>query len=163
MTVKPSLHHLLTAILLLTALGAARAQESVLSAANNASSEQGTVTYSVGQVAWTTDQGSAGIITQGVQQPYEILFMEGLDDIGISLKCIVFPNPADDFVILKKEDLTRSGLHCRLTDLKGTLILEVETDQKETKIGMEEQAPGVYFLTVSDKGKSLQTYRIIKK
>ena len=52
---------------------ATQAQEAVSAAGGNASGSGGTASYTIGQVAYTTNSSASGTITQGVQQPYEIL------------------------------------------------------------------------------------------
>jgi len=49
-----------------------QAQESVNAAGGNASGSGGTVSYTVGQVVYTTKTGTNGSVAEGVQQAYEI-------------------------------------------------------------------------------------------
>ena len=53
-------------VLLLLSIGALQAQEAVLSAGGNATGNGGSVSYSIGQVAYTAS-GTNGTVTQGVQ------------------------------------------------------------------------------------------------
>ena len=79
------------------------AQESVNSSGGEATGAGGTVSYSVGQVVYTTNTGSNGSVAQGVQQPYEIS-TSGLTEVkGISLQISTYPNPVLDYLILKIE------------------------------------------------------------
>ncbi|NLF43456.1 MAG: T9SS C-terminal target domain-containing protein, partial [Bacteroidales bacterium] len=48
------------------------AQNSINTSGGNASSTDGNMSYSVGQVFYNTSQGTNGSIIEGVQQPYEI-------------------------------------------------------------------------------------------
>ena len=76
---------------------ATQAQEAVSAAGGNTFGSGGTASYTVGQVAYTTNSSASGTITQGVQQPYEILVATGVAEAkGISLECIVYPNPTND-------------------------------------------------------------------
>lgn len=61
---------LLTMLLLWA--GLVQAQVNMTASGGNATGSLGTVSYSVGQVVYTTNIGAPGSVTQGVQQPYEI-------------------------------------------------------------------------------------------
>ena len=50
---------------------AIQAQEAVAAAGGEATGSGGTVSYTIGQINYTTNTGAGGTITQGVQQPYE--------------------------------------------------------------------------------------------
>lgn len=61
-------------VLFLSAMGLTgiQAQEAIPATGNSATGSGGTMSYTVGQVAYTTQIGISGIVTQGVQQPFEI-------------------------------------------------------------------------------------------
>ena len=63
---------LFVVILLLIHLTGLQAQEAITASGGNASGSNGTVSYSVGQVAYTTISGVNGIVPIGVQQTYTI-------------------------------------------------------------------------------------------
>jgi hypothetical protein len=78
-----------------------QAQQSTNSSGGNATGSGGKVSYSVGQIVYTSTAGSGGSASQGVQQPYEI-FTLGIDDFSnINLTMIVYPNPTTTLVNLK--------------------------------------------------------------
>ena len=140
------------------------AQKSILATSNDAAGIGGSVSYSVGQVAFITYAGTGSSVTEGVQQPYEILFMEGMDpENGIALECLVYPNPATAFVNLKIKNREIKNLSCQMNDLNGLLLRNIKIDAEETVIPMEDLAASTYFLTVAENGLALQIYKIIKK
>lgn len=49
-----------------------QAQESLNTTGNNDSNNNGSVSYSVGQITYQTNTGTNGSIIEGVQQPYKI-------------------------------------------------------------------------------------------
>ena len=65
-------------------------QEVITTTGREATGVGGTVSYSIGQVFFTTVTGTNGNIIQGVQQPYEIYITL---DIGKNLELSVYPNP----------------------------------------------------------------------
>lgn len=69
----------LSAVLLLgLGLTGLQAQTSVNATDGDVSGSGGSVSYSVGQVVYTTHTGTSGSVAEGVQQPYEISVVTGL-------------------------------------------------------------------------------------
>lgn len=138
------------------------AQQSVNSLGGNATGSNGCFSYSVGQINYVFSNGSNGIVTQGVQQAFEI-FTLGTDDYPtIILQAIVYPNPTTNKLTLKIDNYTTENLSIQLYDVLGKVILQQKITQKETPITMEKLQAANYFLNVSDNSKSIKTFKIIK-
>ena len=90
---------LLIAALLLGAFQA-QAQEAVATSGGNPSGINGNVSYTIGQVVYTTNTGTTGSIAQGVQQPFEIQIVLGIENFNINLQMAVFPNPTTNWLQL---------------------------------------------------------------
>jgi len=138
------------------------AQQNVLTAGGEAKGGTGTVSYSLGQLAFLTLSGTEATLSEGAQQPYEILF-NGLNDPGFSLECLAHPNPSDDFVRLKIENPEIKNLSYRLLNLNGLILGESVIKEKETIIPLSELSPGAYFLLVCENEVAVSSYKIIKK
>jgi hypothetical protein len=139
------------------------AQQSVSSAGGNATETGGSVSYSIGQVVYTTITGINGTVSQGVQQPYEISVITAIRNTGeIILECLVFPNPTRGEVklVIKTKDF--DNLRFQLYDLNGTRIQDKKIDSEETEILMESLLPSTYFLKVLSGNKEIKTFKIIK-
>ena len=95
-----------TVLLLGLGLTGLQAQTAIPATGGNVSGTGGSVSYSVGQVVYTTNTGGAnGSVAQGVQQPFEISVVTGIDEAnGITLQCSAYPNPTTDFLKLKVEN-----------------------------------------------------------
>jgi hypothetical protein len=159
----------LCAILILaTGLAELKAQEAIPATGGNASGTGGSATYTVGQVVYTYDSGFSGSVAQGVQQPYEISVVSGLEDgKDISLKCNVYPNPATDFLVLSVESDPQSKYIASLFDINDKLLRNYQIESNETKIDLRNFATAVYFLkivrtTKSTSVKEITTFKIIK-
>ena len=140
-----------------------QAQEAVSAAGGNASGSGGTASYTIGQVVYTTISGASGTITQGVQQPYEILVNSGIEEAkGISLECIVYPNPTNDLIKLKIENYKLENLSYQVYDINGQLLQNKKTEGSETIISMADLVPATYFLKVTDNTKEVKVFKIIK-
>ncbi len=139
------------------------AQEAITTSGGEATGS-GTSSYSVGQVVYTTNTGTGGSVTQGVQQPYEISVttaIENTDDILLLFK--VFPNPTTDVLILKVKNEKHESLTFQLFDMKGKLLKYGEIAGEETKINMSALTPSVYFVKIIEDNKELKTFKVIKK
>jgi hypothetical protein len=139
------------------------AQQAISTAGGEAAGAGGTVSYTLGQTAYVTFIRASGSIMQGVQQPYEILVVTGIEsDNEITLECMAYPNPTIDFLILKIQRDRLENLSYRLMDMNGK-ILEMNVIEKyETSISFQDYQPAAYFLKVIDNTKELKTFKIIK-
>jgi len=141
----------------------ANAQEAESAAGGDITGSSGSVSYTLGQVVYTSINGSAGIITQGVQQPFEILVVNGIKEAeDINLKCSVFPNPANEFLNLRVESYTLENLSFQLYDMNGKLLENKKIEGIETSISMKNLVPATYILKVIDDNKEIKIFKIIK-
>jgi hypothetical protein len=154
----------LSAVLLLgLGLTGLQAQESVNATGSNASGSGGSVSYSVGQVVYTTNTGTSGSVAQGVQQPYEISVVTAIEEAkGINLSVSAYPNPTTDYLTLEVKDFELSNLHFQLYDMSGKLLQSEKITGNQTSIIMSNLVPAVYFVKVTQGNKEVKTFKIIK-
>lgn len=144
-------------------VGSAKSQESANTAGGNGTGAGGSVSYSVGQVAYTTNTSSSGNVAQGVQHAYEI-FTVGLMENDIAISLTAFPNPTIDNLIVQVEDVERLKLKFQLFDAQGRLVNNGELGTHQTIINMSELSPAVYFINVvTRENKTVKSFKIIKK
>jgi len=154
--------------LLLLGLGLTglQAQESVNATGGNASGSGGTVSYSVGQVVYTTNIGTNGSVAQGVQQPYEISVVTGLEEAkGINLTVSAYPNPTTDYLTLEVDASTTLSIQSmayQLYDMQGKLLQNEKITSNQASIVMSNLVPATYFVKVIQSNKELKTFKIIK-
>ena len=155
---------LCTAFLFIIGLTGLKAQSSIPASGGNASGSGGSVSYTIGQVVYSKNTGTNGSSAQGVQQPYEISVITGIDDaLGIMLEMVVYPNPATDFLKLKLGDYEIVNLRYQLYDINGSLLLNAMIEGQETDISMQTLKPSTYFLKVTQGNREVKTFKIIKK
>lgn len=153
-----------TAVLLLlgTLLRPVQAQEAVITAGGDASSSEGTVAYSIGQIGYTTIIGTNGSVAQGVQQAFEISVLAGLEEIkGINLTVSAYPNPTTDFLNLKVENYGNTNLSYQLFDMNGKLLETKKIKGDQTSIDMSHLLPATYFMKVIQNNNVVKTFKII--
>jgi len=144
----------------------AKAQQSINAAGNNASGSGGSVSYSVGQVTYQTNTGANGSVAQGVQQPYEISVVMGIDEAkDINLTVSAYPNPTTDYLELKVDastTLSIQSMSYQLYDITGKLLQSEKINANQTSIVMSNLAPATYFVKITEGNKELKTFKIIK-
>ncbi len=171
----------LSAVLLLgLGLTGLQAQTNVNATGGNASGNGGSVSYSVGQVVYTTHKGSNGSVAQGVQQPYEIS-VAGIDEAnGISLKVTAYPNPTTDYLTLEIDASTSlsilpilnklgtstslciQSMSYQLYDIQGKVLQNQKITDNRTSIDMNNLVPSTYFVKVIQENKTVKTFKVIK-
>lgn len=153
---------IITALLFLFGMISANAQQATVTSGGNATGSGGTASYSIGQAADETQTGTGGTITQGVQQPIEIVTLSGTEFENIRLEAVVYPNPTVSDVTLKISDSDFQNLNYQLFDIQGRLLSEAKISNPETILNMENHPISTYFLKVNSAAKALKTFKIIK-
>ena len=140
------------------------AQEAVVTSGGDASGTGGNVSYTIGQVVYTTASGTGGSVMAGVQQPYEISVPTALENTGdILLEFSAYPNPTTDVLTLRTGERDIENISYRLFDMNGKLIKAGKLTGPETPVNMQSLAPSVYFIKVIQNDKEIKTFKIIKK
>ena len=157
----------LSAVLLLSLeLTGLQAQTHVNTTGGYASGSGGSVSYSIGQVVYTTCTGSNGSVSQGVQQPYEISVVTGHEEAkGISLTLTVYPNPTTDYLTLEIDasaSLSIQSMSYQLFDMQGKVLQNQKITNNRTSIDMNNFVPATCFVTVIQENKAVKTFKIIK-
>ncbi len=140
-----------------------QAQNAITATGGDASGSGGSVSFTIGQIAYNTATNSNGSVAQGVQQPFEISEVSGLiESKGITLQCSVFPNPTSDFLTLKIEGEMQIQYLVSLIDINGKMLVSKKTEGFETIISMKNLVPAVYFLKITQYDNEVKTFKIIK-
>ena len=136
-------------------------QETITTSGGEATGN-GTVSYSVGQIVYTTHTGSSGTISQGVQQSIELSVLSNPEVTAVTLSAITYPNPTSNYVVLSLKDMSLTKLSYALYDLQAREVSKENIQQEETKIAMQILATGTYLLKVNQKNQTLKSFKIIK-
>lgn len=147
----------------LLGLSQVNAQVPSSSSGGDATGTNGKISYTVGQVVYTTNTGTNGSMTQGFQQPFEIQTVLGIDNFNINLLMSVYPNPATNWLLLEMKNSLLENINYQLFDLNGRLMVNEKIKSEETTINLEKYPSSVYVLKVLENNKELKTFKIIKK
>lgn len=148
--------------LLIIPFGLMKAQTAVLATGTTATGANGSVSYSIGQVAYS-QKGANLQVMEGVQQAYEIIVLE-VDNEAIPEKNILlYPNPVRDFlnVDFGKEKFQNSRYV--LFDSQGKMIKSGNLTQQKTELNMTTLPSSVYIIQIFQDSKNIKTFKIIKK
>ena len=149
-------------------LSTVTAQESLNATGGNASGSGGSASYSVGQVVYTPNSGTNGSVAQGVQQPFEISVVTGIEEAkDINLSVSAYPNPTTDYLTLSIGEFDISNLSYQLYDMQGKLLQSGKITGNQTSIVMSNLVPATYFVKVIVKtqgiaSQEVKTFKIIK-
>lgn len=139
------------------------AQEGIVASGGNISGIGGSVSYSVGQLAFNVFSGINSSIIQGIQQPFEHSVVTAVENVSdIYLKCWVYPNPTRNAIKLSIGSADLDNMFCRMYDTNSRLILDMKIENEETEISMQNLAPSIYFLRVIRNKLEIKTFKIIK-
>lgn len=154
---------LIALILLLIVLQPINCQIAIATSGANATSNYGSVSYTIGQVVFNTYSGIDGSIAQGVQQPYEISVVTGVSEqSALKLNCSVYPNPTNDKVVLRIENYFDNNMEYEIYNSEAFLVKKDKIINSETKIDMLELIPAVYILKIIENDLPVVNFKIIK-
>ena len=124
----------------------------------------GTVSYTMGQVWYSTLNSNDGSVSQGVQQPYEILEITGLPaSPGITLEASIFPNPAGEFIHLRVDDHSLDGLSYEIYNMQGEILEKSDITSNETLIPVSHLGVATYLIRITQLTDEIKIFKIIKK
>ena len=140
-------------------------QQAVIPAGGNASGSSGNVSFTVGQVAYTTNSSSNYSVTQGVQQPFEISILSVDEQFSTTIQLKAYPNPTSDYLTLNisyLSSLSNKSMNYQLFDITGKLIKNKKIISATETISLENLSSSTYFLKVVNNNEELKTFKIIK-
>lgn len=153
-------------VTLLCYSGAAFAQSAIVPVGGDAQNNNGSVSYTVGQIAVQTSENSNGVtVGEGVQQPYEILTV-GVDDYPqIVLDAVVYPNPTENIAQLHLNgfEIPVDGLRANLYDGNGKMLQNLNVTEELTAFQIGQYATGIYYLELRDGVRVLKTFKVVRR
>ena len=97
-----------------------------------------------------------GTATQGVVKFQETT---SIDDLNSQMNLSVYPNPVEDKLIIKSNNLIK---YHELTDVTGKVIASDKSDSYFLNISMNTLSKGIYFLKISDNNERSVVKKIFK-
>jgi hypothetical protein len=148
--------------LLLSALSAlsifAHSQQAVVSGGGDAFGTVGSVSYSIGQIAYS--HSADGLINEGVQQPFEI-FSISVDDKFQDFQLNIFPNPTSNALIIAMENYS-PGVSASVLSADGRLIDTILLISSVTSIDVSSLPAANYFIRLTNEAGNTANYQVVK-
>ena len=123
----------------------------------------GSGSYTIGQVFYTSHTATTGLVSQGVQQLFELQTLSNPALTAVNLSVFPYPNPTKNFIVLEITDKGINDLRYTLFDVNGRAIVSKAITASSTQIQMKHLAVGAYVLKVIQKNKALKSFKILKQ
>jgi hypothetical protein len=137
------------------------AQEVIATSGNTISNSQGEVSYTVGQIVFTTNTASEGSIAQGVHQTYDSETLSNSEPT-VNFEVLIYPNPTKNDINIKVNSSVQNNLNYELFDIQGRIIHSQRVEFDNTKISLSTLPASIYLLQIKSDNKILKTFKIIK-
>lgn len=136
-------------------------QSDFVGSGGNATGAGGTVSYSIGQMAYEFASGSNGNVSQGVQQAFEVFL--SVPDVNPSIIASLYPNPASSTVTLAM-DISQIDPKTtyEITDVNGRILREGKVSNNETNIEVGTLPEAIYFFNVISSQNRIKSFKLLK-
>jgi len=148
-------------VILITFTFSIKAQDNINSSGADITSDEGSISYSIGQTVYNTNTGTNGSISEGVQQPYEISVVSGIEEKDITLSVSAYPNPTTDYLTLELIEFENTNF--QLININGKILQNEPIRNSYTRINMSNLINGLYFVKVIQNEIEIKVFKIIKK
>ena len=141
------------------------AQSNVITSGANANGAAGSVSFTIGQLDYINANSTAGDINQGVQQPFEIYKVTGIDDMQLAgLDIQISPNPSFGAMtlLINGASFEQKKLSYSIQSINGDRLAYQSITNRQTPIKLEHLAAATYFLTIYAEQVKIATYKIVK-
>lgn len=122
----------------------------------------GSFSYSVGQISLNQIINSEGSLFEGIQQPFEILTLNIIDNFTKLSDINSYPNPTKGAFFIELKNNNSFPYKLKIYDLRGSLIYSKDITHTISEINLKTKPNGVYLVQLIKEGKRLQYFKIIK-
>ena len=154
-----------TLIIILMGVTATFAQSAIVPVGGDAQNNNGSVSYTVGQIAIQTNGNGSVSVAEGVQQPYEIMTVGVNEFPQIVLNALVYPNPTENIAQLQLNgfEIPVDGFQAILYDGNGKLLQSINVTDDITPFQIGHYATGTYYLELRDGKRVLKTFKVVRR
>ncbi len=141
--------------------GYVSAQKVVSPEGDHQSIQDYAVSWTMGEVVTATGTAGEISLTQGMHQAE--ITVTRIENDAVNSRFQVFPNPAQEFVIIQNRDPEKE-LNYSLYTVSGERILEGRFRGEQTRIKLEGRVSGTYLLKLKTEGDvPPESFQIIKR
>lgn len=142
-----------------------RAQLALVATGTDASSGNGSVSYSIGQTAYL-NKGTPIQLLEGVQQGFEITTLATQDPSSgqkDQKDILIYPNPFKEYLYLDFTTNSYKDSEYQLFDSQGKLIKKDMILQSKSELNFSSLPSAMYMIRINRNGENIKTFKIIKK
>lgn len=130
----------------------------LVASGGEARGNQGSVSYSIGQVFYTYIEKSLNVVAHGVQQHEN----SEMTPENPAVKITVYPNPTAEFVTISTEGLEDEITQYELFDLNGRRLKNKRLENGTAEINLSNLNSAVYLLMININNKGSYSFKILK-
>lgn len=139
-----------------------KAQQNTIATGSDLEGSGGSISYSVGQLDFISNENEFGIVDQGVQHSYEI-FSLGISKTIRSISANIYPNPTTDYLTIVLSDFDNEFYGYQITDINGRVIQNARIESTQTIIDVAGLDAATYLINIkNNKNLTIQTFKVIK-
>lgn len=138
----------------------AAAQSGIVAAGGVADGDAGSATFSIGQIDYGFQQSGTFSVSEGLQQPFEIIPLATAQPRGLQMT--LYPNPTASGVRLYLPSGTAGGYSYEVFNGGGQRVGQGKFAVSDGIIPLQAFSPGVYLLRIVLSDGREQTFKIIK-
>lgn len=138
------------------------AQETTLSTGADYSNSNGSISFSIGQTTFNSNENNSGLESQGIQQPFEIYLITNSIKDQSTYDISLYPNPTSDQIFLETKNSQNQIIQIQLYNTEGKLILNNEINNEKAKIDFTNYTSGQYLMKIKNSNNKTQSFNIIK-
>jgi len=125
--------------------------------------DEGSISFSIGQVFHLTYNSANHHINEGIQQPVISKNIMPKPLLYPSIEIKSYPNPVDDYFIIETTGTEGMLLTYQIYNVQGKLMKSNKMGQTSTTINATRLLSSIYIVKIMDRNKLLKTLRIIKR
>lgn len=154
-------------LLSVTGFGQILSPTVISSAGGYLSNANVSVSFTVGEVAVTTLQGTSLILTQGFQQPFELDVGTAVNNLPVNWAVDAYPNPVSEYLNIRFSVAQEKDFILQITDLSGRKMIvknlnRVAPGQVE-QVDLTGFSPGLYLVKIISRDRNIvRMYKIQK-
>lgn len=137
-------------------------QENVNAGGGEESSLGIQISYTIGAPFYEEFSNPDYIVTPGIQIPHEYVTETGVEYPALDIFVGVYPNPVVDFLNLSFPEFDKEIYTIHLQDISGRILFLDDIKKELTEIDFRSLQPGIYVLSIRNKGLIVKTFKIAK-
>jgi hypothetical protein len=136
------------------------AQSALSASGNQITGSGGAMSFTVGQVVFSSKPGTSGKVNEGVQQVYPAKITP-VNELVHLREVLLFPNPTDDLLTIQISDINPERIAFKVLDSSGKEINSGLFQFPQTTISFRGLPPGTYHIFLKTHSE-FRPFKVVK-